>query len=401
MKTFDVLRFSFRAATGYPARTLLTLLAMAIGVGAVILLTALGEGARRYVTREFTSLGTHLLIAIPGRSETTGGPPPMLGETPRDLTLEDALALKRSSAIRRVAPVAIGSAPVAWQQREREATIMGSTAEMFDIRQLSMAQGRFLPAGNPSRGSAVCVLGYKIKSELFGNSSPLGEWVRIGGRRFRVIGVMAAKGQSLGLDMGDIAIIPVASAQMLFNTSSLFRILIQAGGREAVPRAKKAILQIIQDRHEGEDDVTVITQDALLKTFDRIFNALTLTVGGIAAISLAVAGILIMNVMMISVSQRKTEIGLLKAIGSPRSQILRLFLSESAVLSLIGSFLGVVLALVGTWASLRFYPNFPVTIPWWALTAATVVGVFTGLVFGVLPARRAAGLEPVEALSRR
>jgi putative ABC transport system permease protein len=401
VKTFDVLRFSFRAATGYPARTLLTLLAMAIGVGAVILLTALGEGARRYVTREFTSLGTHLLIAIPGRSETTGGPPPMLAETPRDLTLEDALALKRSSAIRRVAPVAIGSAPVAWQQREREATIMGSTAEMFDIRQLSMTQGRFLPTGNPSRGSAVCVLGYKVKSELFGNSSPLGEWVRIGGRRFRVIGVMAAKGQSLGLDMGDIAIIPVASAQMLFNTSSLFRILIQAGGREAVPRAKKAILQIIQDRHEGEDDLTVITQDALLKTFDRIFNALTLTVGGIAAISLAVAGILIMNVMMISVSQRKTEIGLLKAIGSPRSQILRLFLSESAVLSLIGSFLGVVLAMVGTWASLRFYPNFPVTIPWWALTAATVVGLLTGLVFGVLPARRAAGLEPVEALSRR
>jgi putative ABC transport system permease protein len=401
MKTFDVLRFSFRAAVGYPARTLLTLLAMAIGVGAVILLTALGEGARRYVTREFTSLGTHLLITIPGRSETTGGPPPMLGETPRDLTLEDALALKRSSAIRRVAPVAIGSAPVAWQQREREATIMGSTAEMFDIRQLSMAQGRFLPAGNPSRGSAVCVLGYKIKRELFGNSSPLGEWVRIGGRRFRVIGVMTAKGQSLGLDMGDIAIIPVASAQMLFNTSSLFRILIQAGGREAVPRAKKAILKILQDRHEGEDDVTVITQDALLKTFDRIFNALTLTVGGIAAISLAVAGILIMNVMMISVSQRKTEIGLLKAIGSPRNQILRLFLSESAVLSLIGSFLGVVLALVGTWACLRIYPNFPVTIPWWALAAATAVGVFTGLVFGVLPARRAAGLEPVEALSRR
>lgn len=401
MKTFDVLRFIFRAAAGYPARTLLTLLAMAIGVGAVILLTALGEGARRYVTREFTSLGTHLLIVIPGRSETTGGPPPLLGETPRDLTLEDALALKRSSAIRRVAPVALGSAPVAWQQREREATIMGSTAEMFDIRQLSMAQGRFLPAGNPSRGSAVCVLGYKIKRELFGNSSPLGEWVRVGGRRFRVIGVMASKGQSLGLDMGDIAIIPVASAQMLFNTSSLFRIMIQAGGREAVPQAKKAVLNIIRDRHEGEDDVTVITQDALLKTFDRIFTALTLTVGGIAAISLAVAGILIMNVMMISVSQRKTEIGLLKAVGSPRSQILRLFLSESAVLSLIGSFLGVMLALVGTWTSLRFYPHFPVTIPWWALTAAIAVGVLTGLVFGVLPARRAANLKPVEALSRR
>jgi putative ABC transport system permease protein len=395
------MRFSFRAAAGSPARTLLTLLAMAIGVGAVILLTALAEGARRYVTREFTSLGTHLLIAIPGRSETTGGPPPLLGETPRDLTIEDALALKRSSAIRRIAPVALGSAPVAWRQRERETTILGSTVDLFDIWQLSMAQGRFLPPGNPSRGSAVCVLGYKTKRELFGNASPLGEWVRIGGRRFRVIGVLAPKGQSLGLDMGEIAIIPVASAQMLFNTTSLFRIMVQAGGREAVPPAKRAILNIIRDRHEGEDDVTVITQDAVLQTFDRIFTALTLTVGGIAAISLAVAGILIMNVMMVSVSQRKTEIGLLKAIGSPQRQILHLFLLESAVLSSIGSLMGVVLALVGTWATRRFYPDFPVTIPLWALTAATGVGLLTGLVFGALPARRAAGLEPVEALSRR
>jgi putative ABC transport system permease protein len=401
VKTPDVMRFSFRAAAGSPARTLLTLLAMAIGVGAVILLTALAEGARRYVTREFTSLGTHLLIAIPGRSETTGGPPPLLGETPRDLTIEDALALKRSSAIRRIAPVALGSAPVAWRQRERETTILGSTVDLFDIWQLSMAQGRFLPPGNPSRGSAVCVLGYKTKRELFGNASPLGEWVRIGGRRFRVIGVLAPKGQSLGLDMGEIAIIPVASAQMLFNTTSLFRIMVQAGGREAVPPAKRAILNIIRDRHEGEDDVTVITQDAVLQTFDRIFTALTLTVGGIAAISLAVAGILIMNVMMVSVSQRKTEIGLLKAIGSPQRQILHLFLFESAVLSSIGSLMGVVLALVGTWATRRFYPDFPVTIPWWALTAATGVGLLTGLVFGALPARRAAGLEPVEALSRR
>lgn len=401
MKAIDTLQFSFRAASGYPARTFLILLAMAIGVGAVILLTALGEGARRYVTREFTSLGTHLLIVIPGRSETTGGPPPLLGETPRDLTLEDALALKRNASIRRVAPIALGSAPVVWKQLSREVTIMGSTEALYGIRQLTMAQGRFLPPGNPSRGTAVCVLGYKIKNELFGNTSPLGERVRIGGRRFRVIGVLAPKGQSLGLDMGDIAIIPVASAQALFNTSSLFRIILQATGRDSVPQAKDAILKTIRDRHEGEDDVTVITQDALLKTFDRIFTALTLTVGGIAAISLAVAGILIMNVMMISVSQRKSEIGLLKAIGSPRNQILRLFLSESAILSLIGSLFGVLLALFGTWVSLRLYPNFPVTITWWALSAATGVGLITGLVFGVLPARKAAALEPVEALSRR
>ncbi len=401
MKAFDVIRFSFRAATGFRTRTLLILLAMAIGVGAVILLTAMGEGARRYVTREFTSLGTHLLIIFPGRSETTGGPPPLLGETPRDLTLDDALSLKRSSAIRRVAPIALGSAPVSWRQRSREVTIMGSTAALFDIRQLSMAQGQFLPAGNPSLPAAVCVLGYQVKSELFGNTSPLGKWLRIGGRRFRVIGVLTPRGQSLGMDMGDLAIVPVSSAQALFNTSSLFRIMIQASGRDSVLVAKQAILKIIRERHEGEDDVTVITQDALLSTFDRIFTALTLTVAGIAAISLAVAGILIMNVMMISVSQRTTEIGLMKAIGASGGQVLRLFLSESAVLSAIGAMLGVLLALIGTWTSLRLYPDFPVTIPWWSVIAAIGVGMLTGLIFGVLPARRAAGLEPVDALSRR
>jgi putative ABC transport system permease protein len=310
MKSGDVIKFSWKALSGYPTRTLLMILAMAIGVASVILLTALGESARRFVTDEFTSLGTYLLIVLPGRSETTGGPPPLLGETPRDLTLEDALSLTRSSTIRRMAPITVGSAPVSWKHRDREVSVLGSTAELFEIRHLSMAQGRFIPAGDPSRGLAVCVMGYKLKKELFGNQSPLGEWVRIGDRRFRVIGVLAKKGQSLGLDMGDVVVVPVASAQALFNTSALFRILVQANGREAIPKAKKAVLATIRERHEGEDDVTVITQDALLSTFDRILVAMTLSVAGIAAISLSVAGILIMNVMLIAVSQRTTEIGL-------------------------------------------------------------------------------------------
>jgi putative ABC transport system permease protein len=212
---------------------------------------------------------------------------------------------------------------------------------------------------------------------------------------------MAKKGQSLGLDMGDVAVIPVASAQALFNTSSLFRIMIQASGRGAISRAKKAILSIIRKRHEGEDDVTVITQDALLSTFDRIFTALTLTVAGIAAISLAVAGILIMNVMLIAVSQRTTEIGLLKAIGARGGQVLRLFLAESAFLSLIGAAIGLILAFFGTWALARTFPSFPITISVWSLFAAIGVAILTGLVFGILPARRAAKLDPVQALSRR
>jgi putative ABC transport system permease protein len=377
------------------------LLAMAIGVASVILLTALGEGARLYVMREFASLGTNLLIVLPGRSETTGGPPPLLGETPRDLTLEDALSLKRSSAIRRVAPITVGSAPVSWKDRNREVTILGSTPELFDIRHLSMAQGRFIPSGDPTRGSAECVVGYNLKKELFGNRSALGEWARIGDRRFRVIGVLAKKGQSLGLDMGDVVVIPVASAQALFNTSALFRIMVQARGRDAIPQAKKAILSIIRARHEGEEDITVITQDALLATFDRIFKALTLSVAGIAGISLAVAGILIMNVMLIAVSQRITEIGLLKAVGSPGRQILSLFLSESVILSIIGAAIGIVIAFFATWVLARAFPSFPITVPIWALGAAAGVSVLTGLVFGVLPARRAANLDPVKALSRR
>jgi putative ABC transport system permease protein len=401
VKISDVIRFSTRALSGYPARTLLTLLAMAIGVASVILLVTLGEGARRYVNREFASLGTNLLIVLPGRSETTGGPPPLLGETPRDLTLEDALSLTRSSAIRSVAPITVGSAPVSWKHRDREIPILGSTSDLFEIRHLSMAQGKFIPPGDPTRGIPVCVMGYKVKKELFGNESPLGEWVRIGDRRFRVVGVMAKKGQSLGLDMGDVAVIPVASAQVLFNTSALFRVLVEAKSRDAVPKAKQAILGTIRERHEGEDDVTVITQDAILSTFDRIFRALTLAVAGIAAISLAVAGILIMNVMLIAVSQRTDEIGLLKAIGSPGSQILRLFLAESAMISLIGSALGLILAFFGTWVLARVFPTLPTRTPLWAFAAATGIALLTGLLFGVLPARRAARLDPVQALSRR
>ena len=171
--------------------------------------------------------------------------------------------------------------------------------------------------------------------------------------------MLAKKGQSLGLDMGDVVVVPVASAQTLFNTSALFRILVQANGRDAIPRAKEKILATIRERHEGEDDVTVITQDALLSTFDRILRTMTLSVAGIAGISLSVAGILIMNVMLIAVSQRTSEIGLLKAIGAPRRQILCLFLAESAMLSLIGAAVGLVVSFLGIWGLARAFPNFP------------------------------------------
>jgi putative ABC transport system permease protein len=397
----DLLRFVFGALRGYSVRTALMLLAMAIGVAAVVILTSLGEGARRFVVNEFTSLGTHLVIVLPGRSETTGGAPPLISETPRDLTIDDALALERQRAVRRIAPIAVGSVAVSWGGRDRESIIIGTTREFLDIRRLTMAQGRFLPEGDPHKASPVCVIGAKVRTELFGAHKALGEWVRIGDRRFRVIGVLATEGRSIGIDIEEVVVIPVASALALLNTNSLFRILVEARTREDVPQVREGIANIIRARHEGEDDVTVITQDAVLATFDRILRALTLTVAGIAAISLAVAGILIMNVMLVAVAQRTTEIGLLKALGASARSIQRMFVAEATVLSLLGALLGFSIGEAGSWFVGRLYPVLPVGTPWWAVVAALAVALVTGVVFSLLPARRAARLDPVQALSRR
>lgn len=401
MRARDIAVFSMQAATASRGRTILTLLAMAIGVSSVILLISLGDSGRRYVIDQFASLGTNLLIVIPGRSETTGGPPPLLGETPRDLTLDDAIALTNSTAIRRVAPIIAGSAPVSVKQLEREMIVLGSSADLFEVRRLTMGQGIFLPPGDLDRGGNVCVIGSKGKKELFGNRQALGRWIRIGDRRFRVIGVLADTGVSLGEDMGEVVIIPVATAQALFNRVSLFRIVVEASNEDAVDRAKEAILSIIRARHEGEDDITVITQDAVLATFDKIFRALTLTVGGIAAISLVVAGIMIMNIMLVAISNRRSEIGLLKALGAPRTQIMGLFLTESALLSVAGAFWGFLLAFGAMKLLAGFFPEYNLALAPWSPFIASGLALGTGILFGVLPARRASMLEPALALSRR
>lgn len=397
----EIVSFSSRSLRGFRVRTALLLLAMSIGVASIILLTSLGEAARRYIISEFTELGTHLLVVLPGRSETIGkGPAAFAGRAARDLTLDDALALYRSPAVRHVAPLLLGIAPASWGGRERDVNVLGSTPELLDVRQLSVAQGQFLPQGDPARGRAVCVLGHAVKQELFGHRNALGEWVRLGDRRFRVIGVLAEKGHSVGIDFTEVAIIPVASAQTLFNTASLLRILVEIKSREQAKRAEDDIIDIITTRHDGEDDITVIAQDAVLATFDRIFRALTLTVSGIAAISLGVAGILIMNVMLVSVYQRTPEIGLLKALGARNSQVRWLFLTESTLLSLAGAGLGILVALAVALPVRQFFPDFPMHISVWAYVGATAVALATGLVFGVAPAHRAANLDPVHALSR-
>lgn len=401
MKPQDTLHFSYQALRAYPGRTALILLAMCIGVAAIILLTSLGEGARLYVIGQFQGLGSNLLIVLPGRSETTGGAPPMLGTTPRDLTLDDALALQHSPAIKDVAPIILGAAPVAYESREREVTIMGSTPALLSARQLDLALGQSLPDTNPRVATAVCLLGETVWKELFGNRPALGTWVRIGESRFRVIGVLAGKGQSLGSDMSDMVVIPVASARNLFNAPSLFRIIVTASSQGQLPQAEQDIEQIIRQRHDGENDITIIAQDSLIGTFDNILGALTWALGGIAAISLIVAGILIMNVMLVAVSQRKAEIGLLKALGAPTSQVLRLFLTEATLLASAGGAIGLLLGLGGVFALNQSVPEFSAQPPLWALIASVLITFFTGLLFGSIPARQAARLDPVAALSGR
>ena len=400
MRLDDVFRFCMSALVGARARTWLMLLAMAIGVSSVLLLTAVGEGTRRYVNNQFMNLGSHLLIVMPGKLETTGGQPPILSATEVDLTIDDAVALGQSQSIRRVAPMVLGNAPVSYGQRERSVNVIGSTAGLYGVRKLKMLSGRFLPVGDPTRGAAIAVIGDTLKTELFGSARALGERIRIDGQKFQVIGVLKeASGSGVGMDLRDSAVIPVATAQNLFDSPSLFRVMVEADGHDAIPRAEKAIIDILRTRHNGEEDVTVITQDAMLETFNTILGTLTLAVGGIAAISLAVAGVLIMNVMLVAVSQRKTEIGLLKAIGSPSIQILRLFLAEACMLALLGAIVGLILGFAGVWGLATALPDFPIGVPLWAPIAATATSLGTGLVFCFIPARRAAKLDPVLALA--
>jgi putative ABC transport system permease protein len=398
----DTVRFAAGSLQGARSRTLLMMLAMAIGVAAVVVLTALGEGARRYVVGQFSSLGSNLVIVLPGRSETAGISPGMLlGKTARDLVLDDAQALLRSPAIRRIAPLTVGAAQATHGGLNREVVVMGTSADMLEIRHMDMAQGQFLPQIDPRQAMPVCVLGATIKQELFGAEPAVGAWLRLGDRRFRVIGVLAEQGESMGMNSDELVIIPVASAHMLFNSPALFRILVEAKNRDMILPAQRDAEQILKEQHGGELDVTVITQDAVLATFDRILRALTLAVAGIAAISLAVAGVLIMNVMLIAVAQRTREIGLLKALGAPPAQIRRLFFAEAVLLSVVGSIAGLLLGELGSFIIGQLYPVLPVGAPWWAVLAAFGTALATGILFSVWPARRAARLDPVAALARR
>lgn len=403
MKVADTTRLASQALRRYPLRTSMLLLAIAIGVAAVVMLTAVGEGARRYVTGQFASLGTNLLIVLPGRSETAGAglQGMLIGETAREITLDDVIALRRSARVAAVAPVVVGAGTASWRARERDITVLGTSAAMAAIQDWALTSGQFLPESDLDVAAPVCVIGSVVAAELFAGQAAVGAWLRIGDTRCRVIGTLAEAGLSGGFTVDETVIMPVANVQQLFNTASVFRVLVEATSRDAIQGAKRDIVEIIKARHAGEEDVTVVTQDAVVATFDTIFAMITAGLAAIAAISLIVAGVLIMNVMLVAVSQRTNEIGLLKALGARNRQILGLFLTEAGWLSLLGAIVGLVTGLGGIALLRAVFPLLDFAAPWWATASAFGVAMASGLVFGILPARRAARLDPVNALAKR
>jgi len=401
MSLQDLLRFALGSLLGKRLRTALSLLGMAIGVGAVVILTALGEGARRYVTNQFASIGSNLLIVLPGKTETSGFAGTVPG-APNDLTLEDAEAVRRRvPGVVRLSPLVVATETVAHGARRRDVAVVGTNREFLELRNLAMGKGEFLAADEARRGRPVVVLGTQVARELFPGEEPVGKVVRIGGWRMRVVGVLAPKGTQLSMNIDDLVAVPVVTAMRMFDRRSLFRIMIETRSTADLEMVKARVIEVVKERHDGEEDITVLTQDALISTFSQILGALTLALGAIAAISLTVAGIGIMNVMLVSVSERTREVGLLRAVGVERRQVRSVFLAEAAMLSAAGGLLGLGTGWLAVRVLVRVFPALPASPPLWAVVAALSLSLGTGIVFGLLPARRAAKLDPVEALAGR
>jgi putative ABC transport system permease protein len=393
----DALALAMESLRLHRLRTLLTAAAVAVGATAVLLLTTLGDAAKAYVIREFASIGTNLVIVLPGRVETSGIGA-AIGRGTKDLTLEDCSAIARRVTLANVvAPMSLGSAPFLYGGRRRDVFVVGTTSDYQRIRHLVVAAGSFLPPGDPHRGDNIAVVGSKLAREVFGAENPLGRTVRISATRFRVIGVLEPKGQSMAMNLDDMALIPVGAGMRLFNQSGLFRVVAQARETGSIPAVIAGIREVLTERHRDED-FTIITQDAMLKSFRSVIDALTAALAGIAAISFAVAGIGIMNVMLVSVSERVAEVGLLKALGARPRQIVALFLSEALALSSLGAVAGLLVGLALIWIAAGLWPSFGLRPgPGW-IAAVVVLSVLAGGVFGLLPARRAARLPAAEAL---
>ncbi|TSA00090.1 MAG: FtsX-like permease family protein [Rhodocyclaceae bacterium] len=393
----DALKLAIRSITSQRLRSFLTLLGIAVGIAAVILLTSIGEGIHRYVLAEFTQFGTNVVGVHPGRTKTGGGALSGLPSSARPLSLEDAEALARLPNVVAMTPSVFGNAEVSANGRLRRVSVYGVGPGMLTVFKLRVRSGQFLPADEAGSARAQVVLGSKLKNELYGSENALGTRVRIGGLQFRVIGIMEAKGQFLGIDLDDTAWVPAARALELFNREGLNEINLSAA--EGVPAAGlvAAVKEMMKARH-GSEDVTIISQDEMLSTLGGILDVLTMAVGALGGISLLVGGVGIVTIMTIAVTERTNEIGLLVALGARRQTILGLFLGEAVALAAIGGLVGLLLGFGLAQLISFFVPALPVHTPLSFVLLAEALASAIGLAAGVLPARRAARLDPVEAL---
>lgn len=395
MRFLDYMRWVIWALWMQRIRSLLTITGFAIGIAAMVLLSALGEGLRQFVIQEFTQFGSHIVAITPGKTETFG----LSGilNTTRPLSLADAEALTRIPGVKEVVPVVMGTAQIKALGRSRYTDVAGVGALADKAWKLDIAQGTFLPVEDMSRARAFAVLGSKLKQELFGNSNPLGEFVHVGGNRFRVVGVTAPKGQFLGTDLDDMIYIPANKGLQLFNRESLMEVDIFYSPSVTTATLTKNIKKLLIDRH-GFEDFTLITQDQMMETMDNILQILKYAGGGLGAISLLVGAVGIATILMITVTERTSEVGLLRAMGCTRALVRNLFLGEAVMLGLIGGLAGVMtVALVAVLLQL-FLPGLPIALKPEIVTVALIVSMAVGLMAGVRPALNATRLSPIDAL---
>lgn len=398
MGVAELTRLAMEAMQAHRLRYALTSLAVLIGVAAVVLLASIGEGTRTYVLQQFSQFGTAILAVNPGATETWGVSVGTIGGTTRPLTVDDARALRRLPGVQVVVPLVFGMARVEHGVRGRSIFIYGVTRDAPECWNIRVAHGRFIAEEDWDRGSNVAVLGPTLAREIFGDASPLGAAVRIGDERFRVVGVMEAKGKFLEFDIDDAAYIPLARGRRLFNRMQLDEIDLLATNPSRVDAVARETREVLLDRHDGEEDFKITTQADMTAVFGRIARIVTAVVTAIAGISLFVGGMGILTVMWIVVHERTAEIGLSMAIGARRRQIVAWYLAEAAAISTLGGLGGVAAGGSAAWLLSQLLPGLAVQTPVWIVGAALATALAVGLLAGILPAVRAARLDPVEAL---
>ncbi len=392
----DVIAFTARSVTAHRLRSALTALGIGIGVAAVVLLTSMGEGLNQYMLTQFSQFGTHMVVIAPGRPATFGLSPGILN-TVRPLTIEDGQALARLPYVKAWIPNRAGISEVEANRRVRSTMVLGTGSQLPAVFEMEMAMGTFLPDDDPISPRPLAVIGSKIRDEMYGNDNPLGDRIRIGGSRFRIVGVLAPKGEIVGFNMDDLVMIPAARALALYNHEGLTEIDLVYPETADVDEVVAGVRRVLLARH-GVEDFNLMTQQQMLDVLGNVLDVVTMAVAALGSISLLVGGVGIFTIMTIAVRERMHEIGLLRAIGSSREQVLKLFLSESVVLATLGGVFGLALGIALVSLLRAGFPALPLNLSLPYIIAAEAVAAGIGLIAGVAPANHAARLDPLEAL---